>query len=376
MRICHVLEATGGGSALCVTQLVERQVAGGHDVTLIYAPQRADAAFKDFLAKQSGFKAIPLAMRRSVGLHDIIMVLRLWWVLRGLPPQDVLHGHSSKGGALARLVGLMFSSAVKIYTPHAFVTMGAEGSKLYGLIERLLGYCSDAIIVLSAQEKAHALRELKISAQKIYLVPNGLDAPKDSRRATARQILSAKDQDFIVGFVGRLVPQKNPQRALAVFAAIAMEFPRTRLVMIGAGSLEADIENQVRQLGLADKVTLLGGITAQPLIAGFDALLCASDYEGFAMIFLEALAVGVPIITTPVGGSHETVIEGTTGYIAEDFSAQSLAEKLRRLLMLDPTAYKAMAGAARAHADNFTIAKMAAGHETVYNSAFAARRLR
>ena len=105
----------------------------------------------------------------------------------------------------------------------------------------------------------------------------------------------------------------------------------------------------------------------------FDALLCGSDYEGFAVVFLEALAAGVPIVTTPVGGAQETVREGVSGFIA-DFTPEALAAGLARLAAMPETARVALAAQEREWAQAFTINIMGERTKAVYDDALASRR--
>ncbi|NTU77165.1 MAG: glycosyltransferase family 4 protein, partial [Alphaproteobacteria bacterium] len=140
MRICHVIEAAGGGSGQVVLDLARAQRAEGQEVTVIYAPQRAEARFVKELSSLSGIKIVTSSMRRKVGLHDLADLSRLILRLRRHGPFDILHSHSSKAGALTRLANPFLPRAVHVYTPHAFMTLAPGASRLYGWIERVLSW--------------------------------------------------------------------------------------------------------------------------------------------------------------------------------------------------------------------------------------------
>jgi hypothetical protein len=141
MRICHILEATGGGSGRSVLRLVAGWVTRGYDVTLIYSPVRAEPIFLATMKSIKGLKCFPLEMHRAVGLHDIGSGIGLYRLLKQHGPFDIIHSHSSKAGGLARLVGFFLPGAAQVYTSHAFITMAPDASPVYGWIEWLLSWC-------------------------------------------------------------------------------------------------------------------------------------------------------------------------------------------------------------------------------------------
>ena len=218
MRICHVIELAGGTSQV-VLDLLRANVKAGDDATLIYSAERIEPRYTEEFAKLQGrVKFYVLPMQRKVGPHDLIDAFKLYRLIKKTGPYDVIHSHSSKGGALARLTGWLFPKTIQVYTPHAFMTMSPDASRVYGWIEWLLSWFSDAIVCVSAQEFRHARDDLKIAENKLHIIPNGVPFDYPADRAKARAQMGFGDADYIVGFVGRLVPQKNLQRLVEVFA--------------------------------------------------------------------------------------------------------------------------------------------------------------
>jgi glycosyltransferase involved in cell wall biosynthesis len=371
MRICHVIESAGGGSSQVVLDLAEYGARHGDDVTVIYAPDRASSHFVKTLEALRGIKRYTTPMRRAVGVHDLLGAWKLWRLLHRIGPFDVVHSHSSKAGALARLVGFLFMgrrAPAQIYTPHAFVTMAPDASKAYGMIERILSWFSTTIITLSAVEECHARDDLGIAPSKLAVVPNGivLDYPAD--RATARQSLGWQNNEFIVGVVGRLVAQKNPLRAIEAFQLLAAQNPMVRLAILGDGPLQNEVDEALAQPFLAGKAKRIEGQKGRDLMPDFDVLLCASDYEGFAITFLEALAAGVPIVTTRVGGAEEAVREGVSGFIAEA-TPEALAAALTRIANMTNEERTMLSASTRQLAEEFTIEAMGKRTKEVYEKA-------
>lgn len=365
MRICHVIESAAGGSAHYVARLAGEFIKHGHDVTVIYSPDRADEVFLNSLKALPTLRLQPLLMRRSVGLHDVLGVIRLYACLRRLGPFDVIHSHSSKAGALARVAGLALPGR-QVYTPHAFYSMTAGASAFYGRVESMLSHISDAIITVSTLEERHARQDLHIDPRRLHRVPNGIPMDYPADRATARQAMGYDEGDCVLGFIGRFVPQKNTARLLEAMARIKDVRPDLKFALVGDGPLQAEIDAGLQKLKLNDQTRVFQGRVGRDLVPGFDGLLCSSDYEGFATVFLEALAAGVPIATTPVGGAHEAVLEGETGFMSPDFSTDNLVQAFTKLAMLGVSERIEMSQNARIHARNFTLERMADGIEKVY----------
>lgn len=367
MRICHVLEAAAGGSANAVEQLIGQQIKQGHIVTLIYSADRADVSIMSKLEAYKELRMATVPMKRAVGAHDVVAFLRLFICLLRLGPFDVIHSHSSKAGALARAVGL-FLSAKQVYTPHAFYSMTRGAKSIYGRIESWLSHISDAIIVLSSVEEKHARDELGINPKKLYLIPNGITIDYPATRASARKMLGYAEGDKLIGFIGRFAPQKNVPRLIVAFSEVARKNPELQLALVGDVEGRLDVESALDQYKVSDKTRIFHGYKGRDVVPAFDVLVCASNYEGFALVFLEALAAGVPIVTTPVGGAHETVINGKTGFMSMDFTAPSLADALRKFMALTPDEQQVMRSHAVNHARNFTLEIMADRVQLAYNA--------
>ena len=353
MRVCHVLEAAGGGSAQVVIDLVRAGVAAADEVTVIYGPDRAEAGFVEALTQIEGVRAVELPMRRGIGASDVVAIWRLRRQLRRLGPFDVVHGHSSKAGALVRLGGIGMWSTRKVYTPHCFVTMDPKASPAYFHIEKFLSRLADAIVVVSNNELDHAVRRLGIAGRKLTLITNGIGSDTPAERTVIRRNLGFDEEAIVLGFIGRLVPQKNPARLIDAFCIAQRNHKSLRLAIIGDGPLRAEIEEQIASYGLCRLVSSLGHRSGRSVISGFDALVCSSDFEGFPVIFLEALAAGVPIITTPVGGTRECVIHGRTGFVAGGHSAERMARAISEFASLPSTSRLRMSESCRAHARLF-----------------------
>lgn len=377
MRICHVIESSSGGSSHVVVDLMRDQLAVGHDVTLIYSPLRAESPFTDAVAALGPkLRVRALPMRRAVGLHDVGAAFRLWRALSELGPFDVIHGHSSKGGALSRIAGALLPGKTAIvYTPHAFVTLSPEASRLYGLIEWLASWHCDAIIVGSSQEFQHARDRLRLPASRLRLIPMGVDLGASLDRAAIRAQFNLAPTDFAVGFVGRMAPQKNPLKLAAAFGAAAHRRPDLRFVVVGDGELFETFRQELQTRRIADRTLLAPGAEGRVAIAAFDCLVCTSDYESFGLIFAEALAAGVPIVSPPVGIAEDAIVEGETGFLT-GFGVEDIAAGILRVAERNADARAKMAAACVAQSIKFDMAETAARTRALYDELISRRARR
>lgn len=335
LRILQVLEPSGGGSGRHFIDLCRGLKHEGHSVTAVYSPVRAEAGFVDELM-QSGLKnVLTVPMERAVGPSDLRAWLALRSVIRRHGPFDIIHGHSSKAGALSR-IGLPVWRAPRIYTPHAFRTMdpslSTRGRLVYGGIERVLANVfSDRVICVSEDEYLHAL-SLGIAAHRLRLVVNGVAPPPNDRRAALRAAFGFAPDAIVFGFVGRLSPQKAPERLIAAFTEVARREPRARLLMVGSGELEGEIRQRIDSAGLGALVHLTDRLAGSEAMQAFDALVLSSRYEAMSYVMLEAAAAGKPLVLTDVGGAGTVLTDGVNGYVVPNQDAPGpLAEAMTKL---------------------------------------------
>ena len=365
MRICHVIES-GGGSGQVVVDLALQQAADGHDVTVIYSPARAWPQFITRLTGAQNVKLLTLPMQRQVGPKDIVAAFKLWRMLRRAGPFQMVHSHSSKAGALARMAGI-FLSARQVYTPHGFITLVPHAGGHYRVIERFLSVFCDKVIAVSVKERDHALG-LGITKGRLAIIPNGTRCRPVLDGAEARKRLSLPDRGRVVGFTGRFSFQKSPALAVEAFSILAQTYPDVTLCMIGDGELGEEVKQAVAASPAKDRIVLAGLQDAAPLMSAFDVLLCTSIYEGMPIAFIESLSAGTPIVSTDIGGADEAIVEGQTGYVAKSMDAAALAAACAAFLNLSDIERDAMKVRVKQRSELFTSEVMAANAMTLYRS--------
>jgi glycosyltransferase involved in cell wall biosynthesis len=179
--------------------------------------------------------------------------------------------------------------------------------------------------------------------------------------------LALSPEAICIGWVGRLIGYKEPERILESFALLKQHTAHpVRTVMIGWGPLEAALHQRAAELRISNDVIFLGQVEGAAHMPAFDILAHSSRFEGFGYVFLEALSSGVPIVTTRVGGADELVSDGITGYICDPWDAQVFAAYLQRLVE-NPHLRETMALAARQRAAQFGAARMVESIHQLYH---------
>jgi len=375
MRIVLAAEPTGGGVMRHVLDLAEGLPRRGFRVLLVHAKRGIDGAFAARLerGREFGYETASVELHRAPGKHDVAATVALRRVIRDFGGADVLHGHSSKAGALARL-GQWFHARRVVYTPHAWYTqnptLGRASRGAYQLIERTLATVTDRIISVSRDEAEHAVA-LGIGRRKLVLIENGIESWTAERveraRAATRARLGIAHDDVVVGFLGRLAPQKAPDVTLRAFRRILDERPATRVVLAGDGPDGPAMRALASELGLDDRVITLPVAHGPDVIPAFDLFLMTSRYEGFPYVLLEALAAGCAIVSTRVGGVVDCVLDGENGAVVDSLDPEPISRAVLDIVN-DSQLLLRMRAESRARAALFSIDRMLDRTAELYRS--------
>jgi glycosyltransferase involved in cell wall biosynthesis len=185
--------------------------------------------------------------------------------------------------------------------------------------------------------------------------------------------LGIPDDAFVVGFVGRLEYQKAPDLLLRAIAICVRQNKAIRLVVVGSGSMDAQLREMARTLDIEKYITWLGYQPSQHWLASFDMLAMPSRYEGFSLMPLEAMYASLPIVCTSVGGIAETVCDGVTGIVVTQADESAFAAAILELAK-HPQLRNAMGSATRRRAGMFPPDAMVTGIEQIYRSALTRSR--
>ena len=376
MRVVHVVARLNvGGAALSVLELAAAQRRRGHEVLVIAGTIPEGEASMEYVAEELDVPYLRLpALKREVSLlPDIEAIRELRILLRKRQP-DVLHTHTSKAGTTGRLAAILAGRRrpkVVVHTFHGHVLSGyfdTRRERTFRIIERMLAHVTDRLIAVSDEVRDDLVRFRVAPFAKFSVIPYGFDLDArvrqdDSTRARKRAEARVDDSAFVIGWAGRLTDVKRPLDLVRAAAAV----DGSVLVLAGDGELRAELEALTHELGMEDRVRLLGYVADMgSWYAAFDAFLLTSANEGAPVVAIEAQSAGVPVVATDAGGTRTVVDDGETGFIVDIGDVSALSDRLRQLR--DETGLRRSLGATGAERmrDKFSIERMADDIDRLY----------
>ena len=333
-----------GGAALHVLQLAHEQARRGHDVTVVAGTLAAGEESMEYVADELGVQLLRLpVLQRELSLRaDSAAILALRRIIASRAP-DVLHTHTAKAGATGRLAALSSGRArprAIVHTYHGHVLSGyfsRRWERVFRLIERVLAYASGMLVAVSDEVRDDLVRFGVAGRKRFAVVPYGFDLPAwseadDDARRTIRAELGAGEETFVVGWAGRLTAIKRPLDLIRTLHALVDRNVDALLVLVGDGEDRAEVEALAADLGVTDRVRLVGfQKSIRPWYASFDALLLTSANEGTPVVAIEALAAARPVVATRAGGTGAVVRNGESGYLEAIGDTQALGDRLATL---------------------------------------------
>lgn len=302
-------------------------------------------------------------------------------------PYDIVHSHYWQsgwaGGILARAASVphivMFHTLGEVKN-RARISEQEPAMRIHH--ERLIVQRADTVVTASDHERGLLERYYGADPARIVTVPCGVDlaqfAPGDREAARAELGLAAEAPVLI--WVGRLEKLKGVD--ILIEALAQLEDPAVTLLIIGgdehAEGLKAELEAQARVAGVAANVRFEGAVPHDRLPIYYnaaDVCVVPSYYESFGLVAVEAMACGVPVVASRVGGLISTVTDGVTGYLIPWRCPEPFAEKLE-VLLYNPELRRNFGRAARKSVERFRWPNVGLRIADVYDNARAARRSR
>lgn len=321
----------------------------------------------DLLSSQDNVLKLA-AMSREISWSDARAFWMIFTFLRKERP-DVVHTHTAKAGALGRLAAWLARVPVIVHTYHGHVFQGYFNpvkTRMYLAIERALGRVTNQVIAISESQRDELSQKYcVVPRQKIAIIQNGfeLGAFSAKDRQETRNELGLRPEHFVLGWAGRMAPVKDVELLGQVIRRAAAEKSVARFLVVGDGEQRAELEVQIKG---CKNVMLLGWRRDMERVwSAADAAILTSRNEGTPTALIEAMAVGLPFVSTNVGavsdlavGALQELPDGMGKRAANGFLTERTADALYysvRELISNPAVARQMGAEGR----NFVMARFA-----------------
>ncbi|MBI2410341.1 MAG: glycosyltransferase family 4 protein [Candidatus Kerfeldbacteria bacterium] len=295
---------------------------------------------------------VEIIQERGVGMRSFFQLMRL---LKRWRP-DIVHTHlffsDVWGAAACKLAGV----PVLVSTEH---NINRDFNRTKLVFKRKAYRKCDAIIAISQAVKEYIVELDSKNQCKVRLIYNGIDLSRFSAKKTPTML----HQPPVISIIGRLEEQKGHAQAIAAFAQVK---GAVDLHIIGQGSLQLALEQQVQQIGLKNRVQFLGQrIDIEQVYADSDIIFIPSRFEGFGLVAVEAMAAGKPIVASRVDGLAEILQHEKTALLVDMQQPKTVAQQIDRLLA-EPTLRAHLGATAKQDAQRFDIAKTVEQYQQLY----------
>lgn len=392
MRVLHIItRLIRGGAPRVVLGLCTGLAERGHEVHVATGTETGSEGSLLDEARSSGLPVheVPELVREPRPAADLGALWHLAGIVRA-GRFDVVHTHTSKAGAIGRLAawpGRLAGpgGAAIVHSPHGHIfdpqakIPGVHGHplrmRLFYAVERLASLATDRIVTLTELERQELIALAIARPSRCVAIHDAVDPGRvrdlAAAHATTRAAFGMAEGAPLVVTVGRLAMEKGHAFLLDALAGL----DGVQLLVVGDGPERSALETRARSLGLDRRVRFLGvREDALSVLSLADACALPSLYEGFGIVVLEAMALGVPVVASRAGGLPEVIRDGETGLLVPPADPAALAAALRSVL-LDRAQSRRIADKARdAVRLSYDLPRMIDRVESLYHQVLAERR--
>lgn len=355
LRIVQLLESLNvGGLERLAVDLAVAQKAAGHQPA-IYCVFQAGALAPE--AEAAGIPVTAFHKRIGVSLKTALQIARQ---LRRDSVQ-VVHTHNSSIHHYGVLAAWFARVPVVVNTRHGLGTLHIHPRQERYF--RAMMPFTDAVVFVCEDGRRFFVQHRGIPNRKTRVILNGVPLEKFLAHPAAPGSLSSRIR---FGTVGRMVPAKAHSILLEAFALLAPRVPHAELCIVGYGPLYEKIAAQLHRLNLAGRVTLQGlSLDTPRILSQFDVFVLSSISEGLPVVILEAMAAGLPLVSTQVGGVPEVAPEGSVAWYCSPGAPEPLAQAMYQAAVSGDLALRGQTARQIAVA-RFSISQMWQNYEALF----------
>jgi glycosyltransferase involved in cell wall biosynthesis len=316
---------------------------------------------------------VPSLVREVRPIKDIIALIKMWRVFRRERPM-LVHTHCPKAGILGRWAARLAGVPLIFHTAHGFGFNDFQRPivrNFYVWLERITSKITTEHVFVS-YENADKAEKLGLTRRGEWILSrSGIEIEEYMQPFPRRTKLAewgiAEDK-VTVGMVACFKPEKSPVDFVDIAARILKRTDNVHFLMIGDGELRPSVEARIRYHAIEERITLLGWQTIEvmpEIYRNLDIVVLTSLWEGLPRVFAEAMASGLPIVATRVGGAREAIIDGETGFLFQPHDVEGMAGAVLRLIA-DPGLRQRMGSKGKEHVVEFDVRTAIAGLESEY----------
>jgi glycosyltransferase involved in cell wall biosynthesis len=359
-----ITELNVGGAERVVEQIATGLLSKNRYRVLVACLYDAGPIADDITA--AGVRVVDLGMR---GKWDAWVVYRLFRLLRS-EEIHVLHAHLFHANLLGVIAGKMAGVPVIVATRQSVDIGGRWREWINHWAMRL----PDKVVAVSEEVRQAENLRSRTESSKIITIPNSVpfqvfDNVNQSKVSRLRRNWDFDNGIPVIGTVGRFVEPKGYPHLLDAMVRIQAHLPDVKVLLVGDGVLRRPMEEKAEALGLSDAVIFTGIRRDVPeILALLDVFVLPSLWEGLPIALLEAMAAGLPVVATRVGGVPEVVVDGVTGLLVPPRDPEALSEAILTLLQ-DPDLRQKMGQAGQDRVrEYFSVERMVKRTENLYAS--------
>jgi glycosyltransferase involved in cell wall biosynthesis len=368
LTIAHVLSSFGlGGQERVAVDLAKAQRSEGHQVIAVSLAASGEGPIATAF-RRAGVEIETVTKHHAV---DVTLPLRIASHLTGWRV-DVVHTHNPHaliyGAPAARLL-----RAAAVHSKHGINPDRARRVWLRRAAAKLV----DAYVAVTPSLAKIAIQNRECEPDRLRVIPNGIDtatyAPDPWARLRVRKELGIPEDAWLVGTVGRLAPEKD--QGLLIDAMKELLHARCRLLIVGAGPELEALRSRALATGRTEFIHLVGERDDVPqLLAALDVFALTSRSEGLPLVLLEAMATGLPVLSTAVGGIPDLIAHRVTGFLTSPDDLAALSKHLRWLSSRPYQAFEVANAGREFVLTRHSVSRMAQAYESLYRRVGSARR--
>ncbi|BBM84814.1 glycosyltransferase [Candidatus Uabimicrobium amorphum] len=365
--IAHIRSSSGKGGGpektiINSSRFIDKQT---FSMILIYLKSEHDSEFDmDLRAQSAGVEMIVIPERRKIDFSTLRKLRKIFRQRK----VDIYHAHGYKSNFYGLLLRMSGCKIKLMTTVHGWVSKKRR-VRFYDSLDKRIQRFFRKVVIVTATLREELIR-YKVAKKRIVFIPNAIvtsDFAKGVVTSKLREQLSIPSQAFVVGAVGRLAKEKGYDTLIRSAAQVIAQHPNTYFLIVGEGTQKEELQQLITSMNLQDKIILPGYFSdIRHVFAILDLYVLSSLKEGLPNVVLEAMAMEVPIITTPVDGVVNTVQDREHAIYTPVGDHQQMSQNILNVIKDEQLRHKLQKNARKMVEERFCFMERMRNMEKIY----------